>query len=79
MSRDKYRRDTRDPLIARLHAERVVLGMTQKEVATSGGLARNTVGTLENGKRGASLAMFRRYARAMGYTLALVPIEEDES
>lgn len=69
----------RDPLVVRLHGERVVLGITQQEVATAGGIDRNTLGTIESGKRGPSLHTMKGYAKGMGYVLKLVPAEEADA
>lgn len=77
--RDIASREKRDELIVRLNTERIVLGLTQKQVADAGGMARNTVIDLERGKRNSSLESFRKYALGMGYRLDIVPIEEDES
>lgn len=77
----KSRHDDRDaarrhPLVTRLLGERVVLGLTRRDVAGMSGIHRNTLETIESGKRGPSLHTFDAYARGMGYLLTLQPIEE---
>lgn len=67
----------RHPLITKLLTFRLALGLQQQEVADAGGLNRNTVGTIESGKRGPSLEMFTRYCTGLGYRLEVVPIEAD--
>lgn len=79
----KSRHDDRDaarrhPLVTRLLGERVVLGLTRKDVAEMSGVHRNTLETIESGKRGPSLHTFDAYARGMGYVLTLQPIEEGD-
>lgn len=68
----------RHPLITKLLTFRLALGLQQQEVADAGGLNRNTVGTIESGKRGPSLEMFTRYCTGLGYRLEVVPIESPE-
>lgn len=75
--------DTRDltrrhPLVVLLATERIVLGLTRVEVAEASGIHRNTLETMERGKRGPSLHTFDAWARGMGYRLTLEPIEEED-
>jgi DNA-binding XRE family transcriptional regulator len=67
---------SRHPLVALLTTERIMLGIPRVEVANAAGLSRNTLATVETGKRGPSLHTFDAYARGMGYQLALEPIEK---
>lgn len=66
----------RHPLISQLMAIRLALGLHQQDVADAGGLNRNTVGTIESGKRNPSLDIFSRYCRGLGYEVSIKPIEE---
>lgn len=72
---DVRNRDRRHPLVALLATERIVLGIPQSVVAAASGLNRNTLSTIETGKRGSSLHTFEAYARGMGYALQLIPIK----
>ncbi len=65
----------RHPLIAKLLTTRIALGLQQIDVAEAGGLNRNTVGSIESGKRNPSLDMFTRYCAGLGYRLEVVPID----
>lgn len=67
---------TRHPLISQLMAIRLALGLHQQDVADAGGLNRNTVGTIESGRRNPSLDTFSRYCRGLGYEVSIKPIEE---
>lgn len=67
----------RHPLIARLMTIRIALGLQQLDVAEAGGLNRNTVGSIESGKRNPSLDIFTRYCAGLGYRLELVPIDAE--
>ena len=67
----------RHPLIARLMTTRLALGLQQADVAEAGGLNRNTVGSIESGKRNPSLDVFARYCAGLGYRLELVPIDAE--
>jgi DNA-binding XRE family transcriptional regulator len=67
---------SRHPLVALLTTERIMLGIPRVDVANAAGLSRNTLATVETGKRGPSLHTFDAYARGMGYRLALEPIEK---
>jgi DNA-binding XRE family transcriptional regulator len=80
-TRDTYDPERRDPLVAEAVALRHMLGLTQKEVADAGGLARNTVGTIENGKRNPSIAIWRAYLAGLGCRPSFqpLPIEEQRS
>lgn len=59
----------RHPLVAEVMAVRLALGLLQSDVAERGGLNRNTVGTIESGKRNPSLDMFTRYCEGVGVLL----------
>jgi len=51
-------------------------GVTQQSVADAMGVSRQRVSQLEQGKRNPTLATACDMARARGYRLALVPVED---
>lgn len=67
----------RHPLIAQLLTMRLALGLRQADVAEAGGLNRNTVGTIESGKRNPSLDMITKYCAGLGQRLEIVPMDSD--
>lgn len=64
-----------DPLVQRLVAARLDAGLTQREVADAAGISPNTVNACERGYNAPNLASTRKWAKALGFELTLVPAE----
>lgn len=65
-----------DPIIAELKLLRMLNGVRAVDVVAAEGMSLAALSHWENGHKTPHLHNLRAYARAVGYDLALVPLEE---
>jgi transcriptional regulator with XRE-family HTH domain len=70
---------TPDPLLAELRTLRVMLGIRHEDIARRAHVNESSVSYWECGHRSPHLDKLRPYAAAVGFDLALVPLEPDST
>jgi DNA-binding XRE family transcriptional regulator len=62
----------------RIRSARVLVGVTQEELAASAGVSRVTLGSIERGEHAASLLTYLKVARALRVSMGSL-LDEDPS
>lgn len=64
-----------DPIVLALHAERVIAGLSQREVAKAAGVGQSMISEWESGVVVPTIASLRAWAAALGRVPILAPVE----